>query len=93
MSPRSSCTRVAENSAVVEHAQRQAGRFHPQHATASDHNRGTVAGVMDFNFSRGLCLPAHQRGVLPGQRAFTEDAVDLGDNLAEREIQAGQAAE
>ena len=39
------------------------------------------------------CQPAHQRGVLSRQRTFAQDAVDVADNLSEREGHAGKAAE
>ena len=78
--------------AFAEHPQWQTGGLDAQHAAVPDDDCGPVAGVMDFHLPGRFSLAAHQRGVLPGQRAFTEDAIGAGDHLAERQGHTGQAA-
>src|SRR5215831_6781346 len=48
---------------------------------------------MDFHFAAGIGLSAYQSGVLPSQRALTENAIGLGDYLAERQVHTSQATE
>lgn len=89
MSPASSCGKLC----FEEHPQRQTVRFNTRYAAAPDDDCGAVSGVMDLYLSGRLGQPAHQRGVLSRQRTFAEKAVDVGDNLAERQGHAGQATE
>ena len=77
----------------MEHSQRQAGGFDAQHPAVPYDNCGPVAGIMDFHLPAGLGLSAYQSGVLSSQCALAEDAICLGDHLAERQAHTSQAAE
>jgi len=48
---------------------------------------------MDFHVPAGLGQSAHQSGILPSQRALTEDAISLRDYLAQRQAHTSQATE
>ena len=56
-------------------------------------DRGAMAGIVNFYLTGRFGQPADQRSVLTRQNAFAKKAVDMGDNLAERQGHPGQAAE
>jgi len=63
--------------AFQKQAQGRAHGFNVLRTAREDGDGGTVAGVMDFNFSIGFGDATYEGGVLPGESAFTQDAVGL----------------
>lgn len=52
-----------------------------------------MAGVEELNRAVRVGAPANEGGVLPGERAVAEEAIDLDQDLRERQAYGNQAAE
>lgn len=77
---------------VAEHAQWQSRGFNPHDFSAPEYDHRPMTRVMDFHLARWRGLPANQRGIVPGKRALTKNAVRLNHDLVQRERHPSQAA-